>query len=152
MAVVKLSLKKKGLIDIDALYGLITPFYTGFLYDFYENKHKDKGYEIQYSWTGEKEMTEYVKSKINVFVGIFAASKVDVKQNGKTQSMVNGSAFITIEGDMAKDYEKKLAKFPKFKKFYEKYLIKGKLDSLEDDITDECLALYGQMKAILELE
>lgn len=101
-----------GLFDFEALYGAIIDWCKneGYIWEEETYKHKvpsPKGAELEWYWIAEKEVTDYVKFKINFFPHAWDITEVEVVKDGKRKKLTSGRIEIVILGEVAFDWQKK---------------------------------------------
>jgi len=124
-----------------------------------ENKYDEKisgdSKNIKVEWEGYRKLTDYFKFIVKVNFKILGLKKVEITQNGNKINTNEGSVEVTIKGTLERDYKGKFetTAFNKFlRSIYEKWVISGRVDQLEEKIIGDCDEFLGQAKAYLDLE
>jgi hypothetical protein len=145
-----LQIRHKGVFDLDRLYSEITGWINDHDYGFQEKEHsdkgKDKGKEIKYVFSGEKETTSYFKYNIKI---ILELNEI----NPLSENLVSGNAKITLHSNVSLDHKdhwshNALSDF--FFKFYNNYVIKEKAEAQIGMLQTETFELWDLIKDILE--
>lgn len=123
--------------------------------DGYSEKISGESKEINVSWSGSKEMTDYFKFEAKVGITAKGLTKVEINKEGAKIQMNKGSVEVSIKGTLVRDYKGKFETTP-FNKFlrgiYEKWVIPSRINEYEDKIASACDGFLGQAKAYLDLE
>jgi len=124
-----------------------------------ENKYSEKlegdSKKIDVEWTGKKKVTDYFQFEIKVSFRITNLINVEINQGNAKIKTNKGQVEVKVKGILVKDYEGKF-ETNAFKKFlrsiYEKWIIKSRIDQMEDKIIGDCDEFLSQAKAYLDLE
>ena len=124
-----------------------------------ENKYSEKlegdSKKIDVEWTGKKKVTDYFQFEIKVSFKITKLTNVEINQGNAKIKTNTGKVEVKVKGILVKDYEGKF-ETNAFKKFlrsiYEKWIIKSRIDQMEDKIIENCDEFLSQAKAYLDLE
>jgi len=124
-----------------------------------ENKYAEKlegdSKKIDVEWTGKKKVTDYFQFEIKVSFKITKLTNVEINQGNAKIKTNTGKVEVKVKGILVKDYEGKF-ETNAFKKFlrsiYEKWIIKSRIDQMEDKIIENCDEFLSQAKAYLDLE
>lgn len=124
-----------------------------------ENKYAEKlegdSKKIDVEWTGKKKVTDYFQFEIKVSFKITKLTNVEINQGNAKIKTNKGKVEVKVKGILVKDYEGKF-ETNAFKKFlrsiYEKWIIKSRIDQMEDKIIENCDEFLSQAKAYLDLE
>lgn len=152
-------IKHRGLFNFDTLLEGAPDWMGKHNYDFFQKAHSQKkkpgGGYLEATWVAERKVTEYVKFEISVDFWIRDISDVAVEKAGKTVKMSKGNVEITFSSKMVKDYDKRFSDVPGsfshfLKEMYERYVIKAKLEALEDKLLFETQDLIEHMKKFLK--
>jgi len=129
---VPLLLKYDGLFDLDNLYRLIQEWIVNQEFYFEEKTVKHKvpspaGAEKDYDFHGWRNINEYAKFYIRVYIKIYNLKYIEVIKEGKKKKLTKAQLKIYIKGELELDYKNRFEK-NKFlialKKFYNKYILK----------------------------
>ncbi|MBA7670910.1 hypothetical protein ES703_79057 [subsurface metagenome] len=124
-----------------------------------ENKYSEKlegdSKKIDVEWTGKKKVTDYFQFEIKVSFRVTNLINVEINQGNAKIKTNKGKVEVKVKGILVKDYEGKF-ETNAFKKFlrsiYEKWIIKSRIDQMEDKIIEDCDEFLSQAKAYLDLE
>jgi len=106
-------LQYKGAWDMQDLYESMADFFRQQKFKFYEIVYKHKhpspfGAERQYVWRGERNVEEYYKYVLDIFMHTYEASDIEVTmKDGSKRIFTKGRIRIQFRGRVAVDYEKK---------------------------------------------
>ena len=121
----------------------------------YVEKLSGDSKNIDIEWDGFRKITDYFQFDAKVIFRILGLTKVEITEGGKKVNTNKGSVEISIKGILTKDYKGKFETnaFNKFlRSIYEKWVITGRIDQMEDKIISDCDEFLGQAKAYLDLE
>ena len=129
----------KGVWDMQDLYESMADFFRQQKFKFYEIVYKHKrpspfGEERQYVWRGERNVEEYYKYVLDIFMHTYEASDIEVTmKDGSKRIFTKGRIRIQFRGRVAVDYEKKWeenAFYAQLRNFYHKYIIHKKVGAI----------------------
>ncbi len=124
--------------------------------DTYSEKINGDSKDIDISWKGTRKVTDYFKFEVKVKFKILGLKKVEVtRSNGIKEKTNQGNIELKITGTLIRDYQGKFESsgFQKtLRGFYEKYIMKSRIDEMEDKLIDDCTSFLEQAKAWLDLE
>lgn len=141
--------KKHGIVDFNGLMAAIPQWLRTQGYDFMEKGRSEKststGKYMESNWAAEREATSYVKYKFKINIWARDMTDVAVEKHGKTLKLQRGRIELDVKSEMEKNYPKDGRKtFNTDKKFqeilrifYEKYVFKQQLSTLEDKLLFE---------------
>lgn len=123
----------------------------------YVEKVKASGKEIEIKWECKRKVTDYFRFKIKIGYRILGLVEVEVQPQGGGEKIKTnkGDVEIKVQAYLDKDYEGKWEATPFYKflrSVYEKYIIKSRVEEMEDKLTDEALDLVNNIKSFLLLE
>lgn len=154
------KLKHSGIFDFKELYKFCYNYWKeNKEYLISEKTYSEKiitdGKEIEIEWETFKKVSDYFKliSKIKWRIAPF--SVVEAERDGKKVKLNKGDIEISVESKLVRDYEGKWesSAFLKFSRgIYDKYIIKNKIDEMEDKIFGDSDEFLAQVKAFLALE
>jgi hypothetical protein len=154
------KLKHSGLFDFKELY----KFAFNFLKENKEYLMMEKTYsekvtgetkEIEIKWEGFRKISDYFKLIIKPEWRIVAFTTVEVEKDGKKVKMNKGDLEIAVKGILVRDWDNKweTGAFVKFlRSIYDKYIIKNRINELEDKIFGDSDEFLAQVKAFLVVE
>lgn len=123
--------------------------------DKYVEKLSGDSKNIDIIWSAFRKITDYFKFDAKVTFKVLGLTKVEITEGGKKISTNKGSIEISIKGTLTRDYKGKFETnaFNKFlRSIYEKWIIMGRIDQMEEKIIGDCDEFLGQAKAYLDLE
>ena len=123
--------------------------------DKYIEKLSGDSKNIDIIWSGQRKLTDYFKFESKVTFKILDLTKIEITQEGRKINTNKGSVEVSIKGVLARDYKGKFetTAFNKFlRSIYEKWVIPGRIDQMEDKIIGDCDEFLSQTKAYLDLE
>ena len=132
-------LQYKGILDMQDLYESIADFFRQKKFKFYEKQQRLRkpgpfGAEILYAFEARRKVEEYYEWIVNVNIETFDMHDVEVVlKDGTKKKMTKGRIWIQLWGKVETDYEKvweQSAFMAKLKSFYNKYVIKKRIESL----------------------
>lgn len=96
---------KKGVVDIRGMVSVIKDFFESNDFDWNEvrnvTKEKDKGYEVDIAFKGEKDIEDYFRREVEVEMLITRVKKVKVQDMNLDQANVE----IIVRGFLISDYQ-----------------------------------------------
>jgi hypothetical protein len=127
--------------------------------DFSEDKYSEKlagdAKNIDFEWTGKKNLTDYFQFKIKITFTIKNLTQIKIKKEGTEIDTNKGSVGVKVKGLIVKDYQNKF-EMTAFKKtlrsFYEKYIIQSTIKEYKGKVASDCDEFLTQAKAFLDLE
>jgi len=123
--------------------------------DKYIEKLSGDSKNIDIVWTGFRKVTDYFKFDVKVAFKILGLTKVEITEAGRKINTNKGSVEVSVKGTLTRDYKGKfeINAFNKFlRSIYEKWVIMGRIDQMEDKLISDCDEFLGQAKAYLDLE
>lgn len=121
----------------------------------YSEKLKGDSKDIDIAWNGTRKVTDYFKFQVQVKFRILGMKQVEVQQNGAKIKTNDGSVEVKVKGTLIKDHTGRFENngFEKtLRGFYEKWIIKSRVDEMEDKLIGDCDEFLQQAKAWLDLE
>ena len=130
----------KGLIIMEKTYG---------------EKISGEGKDIEIEWDCTKTISDYFRLKWGIKWKMMNLTNVEAERDGKKMKMNKGDIEVEVVAKLLRDYEGKWEASP-FMKFsrsiYDKYIIKNKIDEVEEKLFADCDDFLSQVKAFLSLE
>jgi len=123
--------------------------------DKYVEKIKGTSKDIEISWKGSKEVTDYFKYDVGVKIVITGMTDVEVVQDKVKTKMNKGSVEVKISSSLLRDYKGKFERsgFQKFlRSIYEKWVIPSSIGEYSDKLVSASDEFLSQVKAYLDLE
>lgn len=139
-----------GVFDLDRLYSELCKWIKTHEYDFYEPKHSDKdkprGKELKYTLEGEREVDDYFKYYLKMY--LFGQDLTPVSDN-----LVKGVVKVNFTGYVELDWKKKWghSSFTNFLfKVYNNYIIKHSVERQRDLLFEDLVEFQDVAKNVLE--
>ncbi len=155
-------LRYTGLFDFDGLYAAVIDWAKHYNWWWHEKVYKHKvpnplGAEQEMKWELEKKITDYIKYVIKIEVIMQDLTELEVEVNGKTKSLSNGKIFITMNGVLMWDWQKRFEGKGRFVEwmgnFYNKVIFKKELESVYgDQLFYRIWNLHAVMKKFLDMQ
>jgi hypothetical protein len=153
------KVKYSGIFNFKDLYNFVYDFLTdkGFFVEekSYSEKVKPEGKEIEIKWVCLKKITDYFRYEIVINFRITGLLDVEITKEGKKFVSNKGDVEIKFSGSLERDYENKFetSAFLKFMRgVYDKYVIKSRIEKMEDKLAEIIVESSNQVKAYLALE
>ena len=145
------------------LYEFVASFFHSKKFKFYEQRYIQKrpgpfGPETYYVWKAERDVEEYYKFKIGIFLHTFDTQDVEVvMKDGSKKNFTKGRLWIQFKGEVETDYEKRWeenAFYANLRNFYHKYVIWKKVEAIWWDNMhyNVFLKLHSLIKERLKME
>lgn len=152
-----IKVKQRSVFNLDELYLLLYKWFELYGYDFQEKEYRDIEKEgkknLEIAWYTEKKIDDYMKFVIKVSFMVLGLEKVEIEEEGVKRKTSKGEAEVRFDAYIIKDYDNRWeGGFMKFlREFYDKYIIKGRIESLEGELQAELNKLIDEVKAFLNL-
>jgi len=121
----------------------------------YTEKISSKGErDIDIEWICSKPYSDYFKVEQKVKFEVRGMADVEVEMDGVKKKMQKGRVWIEIKGYLTKDPESKWDITPWYRflrDFYNKYVIPGRVDYMEDKVVDDARDFKDDVKQFLDL-
>ncbi|MBD3263361.1 hypothetical protein GF374_03205 [Candidatus Woesearchaeota archaeon] len=148
----------EGIFDLKELYKHAHDWLEWRKFDVAETKYKEKikpkGKELEILWEATREIDEYTQYLIKVKWEGFGVTDVQVQREGDKIKMNKGEINAYVSAYLVLDWQEKWEEQPFFKfmqSFFEKYLYKGTIDRLKQDIWKVGWEFFNEIKAFLHL-
>ncbi|MEK6856165.1 MAG: hypothetical protein AABX66_03350 [Nanoarchaeota archaeon] len=126
----------------------------GLIEERYSEKVTASGRDIKFEWSAKKGSSDYFDIDLKVKVEVEGLSDVEVEIEGKKKKSNKGKIAFGIKGVLVKDPSSAWDESP-FYKFlrdvYNKYIIPGRIDSMEDRVKDDVRDFKEKMKIFFEI-
>ena len=152
-----IKVKQTGVFSLDELYQLLYRWFELYGYDFQEEEYRDidkggkKNLEIR--WYAEKKIDDYIKYVIKVSMMVLGMEDVEVEEEGVKRKTSKGTVEFRFDAFLLKDYEGAweggIMKF--LREVYDKFVIKGRIESLEGELQGELYKFMDEVKAFLNM-
>jgi hypothetical protein len=156
--IIKEKLDHSGVFDFSAFYSFAHGWLKNELYGVVEEKYTEKvsgkGRDIYIEWKATKMISDYFKIEHSIKMDIKELVDVEVEIDGKKKKMNKGSISIEVKGSLIKDWESKWDTTPNFRflrEVYNKYIIRQRVDAMEDKVSGDARDFKEELKAFLEL-
>lgn len=150
-----------GLFEFEGIYKIIIDWCKNYGYTWEEETYKHKvpsprGAEQEFRWIAEKEVTDYLKYKIEMEAHGWDMTEIVMEKDGKKKSLTNARFEIIIKGIVITDWQGKWKKgrLPQFLgNIYEKFVIRRELDGLyADGLFYRLLSLQTLLKKFFDMQ
>ena len=134
-----LYIQYKGIMDMQDLYETIADFFRQKKFKFYEKQQRLRkpgpfGAEILYQFEARRKVEDYYEWVVNLAIETFDMHDIEVvMKDGTKKKLAKGRIWMQLTGQVETDYEKaweKSAFLAHLKSFYNKYIIKKKIESI----------------------
>ena len=129
----------KGIFDMQDLYETIADFLRQKKFKLYEKQQRYRkpgpfGTEILYQFEARRKVEDYYEWVVGITIETFDMHDVEVVlKDGTKKKMTKGRIWVQLRGVVEMDYEKiweKSAFLAQLKNFYNKYVIKKKIEGI----------------------
>jgi len=121
----------------------------------YTEKIKADGKELEIRWEAKKKISDYFRFVIKANWLILGMTEIEAQKEGAKVKMNKGYIEIKFTAILEKDYEHRWENtaFIKFLRgVYDRYIIRGRIDSYEDKLLEETDEVIAQAKSLLAIE
>jgi len=153
------KVKQKGVFDFAELYNFTYNWFVDKDYFIVEKVYTEKaqpdGKEVEIEWEAKRKISDYFRFVIKVNWRILGMKDVEVMKEGDKVKINKGYPEIKVKATLEKDYEHRwegnaLLKF--LRGVYDRFVIRGRIESYEEKIYQEADEFLAQTKAFLALE
>lgn len=154
-----LKLKQKSIFDMGELYKLMFRWFSQHNYDFQEKEYLEKAKPdgaktLEIGWIASRKISDYIKFYIKIKFLVIGLKDVEIEVDNMKRKTNSGDCEMRFDAWLEMDYEGKwegnpVTKF--FREFYNKYMIKGRIEDYEAQLHEELYELLGEIKALLNL-
>lgn len=155
---IKTKIKHNGVFDFKGIYKILFDWIVKMNYDINEKSYKEAigstGKELEIEWEAVRKVSDYFRYQLDVRWHILNMNTVEVEIDGVKQKMNKGQFELEVKCTIIKDYENRWEKRPLLKflrTFYDKYLIKERMDMFEGKLIGEMEEFVAQAKSFLAL-
>ncbi|MBI2101153.1 hypothetical protein HYT53_00940 [Candidatus Woesearchaeota archaeon] len=129
----------KGIFDMQDVYETIADFFRQKKFKLQESQHRLRrpgpfGAEVAHNFIARRKVEDYYQWIVNVNIETFDLHDVEVVlKDGTKKKMAKGRLWIQLYGTVETDYEKiweKSAFLAHLKSFYNKYIVKKRIESV----------------------
>ena len=152
-----IKVKQAGVFNLNELYLLLYKWFEMYGYDFQEQEYRDidKGgkKQLEIRWYAEKKIDDYIKFVIKISMMVVGMEDVEVEEEGVKRKTKKGTVEFRFDAFLLKDYEDRWTggamKF--LREVYDKFIIKGRIESLEGELQQELYKFMDEIKAFLNM-
>lgn len=156
---IKEVLEHTGIYGFSEMYEYLYRWFKEESYGVIEEKYNEKvsgtTRDISVEWKCGKTLSDYFKVEISVKMEAGGISDVEVEVDGKKKKMNKGRLRIELKGTLIRDPDSKWDASPFFRflrDVYNKYVIPGRVDTMEDKVKDDIRDVKESLKSFLELQ
>lgn len=154
------ALNYRGIVHLQAFFLIMKNWLEDHRYEFHEHTVKSKlysdGLRREYRWYAWKDINEYIKFEINIFMDIRNMQEVEVIREGKKQKLTQCRIIWEVQGVIHFDPDKRFggSKFLQtLQDFFHNYVIKKEIIFIWMDQLDyRIMKLQRVVKEYLEFE
>ena len=154
---IKEKLEHAGLFSFDDLYSYAYNWFKdegyGVTEEKYSEKHSGSSKDITVEWKCKKQLSDYFAMELGVKFEILGLTEVEVEFDGKKKKTNKGRAIIEVKGALIKDPDSAWDESPGWKfmrDVYNKYVIPGRVDTMEDKAKGDTRDFKEKLKTFLE--
>lgn len=156
--VLKEKVEHSGLFDFAGFYEFSHSWLKEEGYGVVEEKYNEKvsgnARDITIEWAAIRSMSDYFKIEVKLKYEVTGLVDVEAEIDGKKKKMHKGRIAIELTGNLIKDPESKWDTTPLYRfmrDFYNKYIIPGKVEDMQEKVKSDIRELKEQQKAYLAL-
>lgn len=156
--IIKEKIENSGLFEFSKLYSFAHTWWKNEGYGVVEDKYSEKisgtSRDLTIEWKITKDLSDYFKFEIKVKIEVTGMTEVEAEIDGEKRKMNKGKVSIEISSNLIKDRKNKWenSSFNKFlRDVYNKYVIKERVDSIEDKLKGDTKEFKEEVKKFLEL-
>ena len=147
------KIKFKGNIDLDRMYNKIIEWLEDEDFevneDFYTEKIKPYGKDIEIGWTCTQSKHPYIDWKAKLEIYSIGSNEVEVEQDGKKLKMNKCTTQVKIDAWQIINPKDEYKGF--IKKFYEKFIMEEKIEEERGELFKIMQELASEFKIFLAL-
>lgn len=147
-----------GIFDFKAFYNYAHSWFKEEGYGVVEDKYSEKvsgnARDIVITWIISKKLSNYFKVEMKVEFEISGLTDVEVEIDGQKKKMNRGKVKGDIKAALTKDPDSKWdvnALYRFMRDIYNKYVIPGRIESMQDHVREDVITFKEELKAFLEL-
>jgi len=152
------KVEHSGIFDFKGFYRFAHSWLIEESFGVVEEKYSEKvsgnSRNILFEWVASKRLSDYFKFEIKIEVEVEGLTDVEVEIDGERKKMNKGKVAGKVKGSLIKDPNSKWDTSP-FSRFmrdvYNKYIIPGRVSSMEDLLKGNVTSFKEELKAFLEL-
>jgi len=154
-----IKVKQVAVFYLDEFYKTMFRWFELNHYDLQEREYRQsvdpKGKHLEIRWYSEKKIDDYIKFIIEIDFLILGLQDIVVEKEGGVKSKTNkGAIEMRFHAYLLKDYEDKWSKtaFAQFlRAVYDKYIIRNRMETYEDQLSEELQSVIAEAKSFLSL-
>ncbi len=158
LVVENISISYSGLFDVKEFYKMIDDWFKAKGYDKVVVKHKEysteTGKNIEILLAPHKNVTDYIRNLIKVWIGMSNIKEVEVKRD-KTRFKINkGDVIVVLDGYLELDYEHRWEQKPLFfflRVLIDKFIHKSEIDKYGEELIEEINEFHNEIRSFLGL-
>ncbi|MCD4760080.1 hypothetical protein K8R33_04285 [archaeon] len=156
---VTISIKDKGIFDLDELYKVMKRWLDregygneekNFKEELYVERIKGDSKQIEIRWVGEKIGSDYFSNRIKINFLIINLKEIEIEIDGKKIPMKKGQIKLDIKSDLVKDRQNKWQS-DFFRKIYENTIVNKRIDDYWGYYYGKTNSFIDEIKEFLEL-
>ncbi len=151
------KIKQRSVFNLDELYKIIWRWFELYGYSVQELEYRDSmeggSKHLEIKWKSTKTIDDYMEFVIITNFLILGLESVELEQDGVKIKTNKGEVEMNFSAFINKDYQEKWEKGYNLiiRNIYDRYVIKGRISSLEGEIYEELYKLLDEIKAYLNL-
>jgi hypothetical protein len=155
-----LKIKWKGPFDMTELYKTIKYWldFNGygdekksFREEKYVERIKGEAKQVEIKWSGEKEISKYFSYVIEITYFIIGLKKTKITKDGKEYETDKADLELRLSASIITDKKNKFKDKELLKKFYDKFIIKDRIEGKKIELYQKIYSLHDEIKGFLEL-
>ncbi len=147
-----------GIFDFREFYRFMYEWFRDYSYLIIEKKYSEKikaeGKEVEIEWHCFRKISEDYRFKIRIVIKVIKMVTVEVQEGGMKFSRDKGEIEVKFNSYLERDWQNRWDQHPitKFLRgFYERYMLRGRIDFFEDKLKEEVDETLSQIKSFLAL-
>lgn len=152
------KLVHSGIFDFREMYRFMYEWFRDFSYLVLEKKYSEKikaeGKEVEFEWLCVRKISEDYRFRIKIVTKIIKMVTVEVQEGGMKFNRDKGEIEVKFNSYVERDWQNRWDQHPitKFLRgFYERYMLRGRMEFFEDKLTSEVDETISQIKSFLSL-
>lgn len=152
-----IKIKQRSVFNLDDLYKMMWRWYELYGYEMQELEYRDSveggSKHLEIKWKATKKIDDYIEFIIVTNFLILGFESVEIEEDGVKKKTNKGEVEMMFTAFLNKDPEDKWdSGYNRFiRDTYDKYIIKGRLDSLQGELYEELYKLLDEIKSFLNL-
>ncbi len=152
-----IKIKQRSVFNLDELYKIMWRWFELYGYSMQELEYRDSleggSKHLEIKWISRKQIDEYIEFHIVTNFLILGLEKAEIEQDGVKSKLDKGEVEMNFTAFINKDPEDKWDNGWNrvIRGFYDKYVIRSRIESLEGELYEELYKLLDEIKAFLNL-